>query len=343
MASHHYRCARGDTGGFTLLELLIVIGLLGTILGVGLGTFASFDPARRAARGLVANALRQARNEAVANRAPSRVVFDPVERTVQQEGTVVAGTWRFETPDLEGARALSGYADNSPGSFLTDHGFVGKALDTTLGARGAKVIFDLSTEPLFQVRRGFRLACALRPATLNAAQILDFGGVVRVDSFGDGSIGFTVVTRRVDELGRSSPGEEVKVRTAPGAIEVGRWSQIEVRYDGRWLSALADGVPVAMREETRELWDVELPLTIGGGRSAFQGQLDDLIIVVAKENESIKLPDSVEFERKEPFEIRFDEGGGLDSVAHAQPVEIVLLFDDGTRDSLTVQTYGTVE
>ncbi|WP_145196675.1 LamG-like jellyroll fold domain-containing protein [Planctomycetes bacterium Poly30] len=329
--------------GFTLLELLLVMTLLGTILGVGLGAFASFDPGRRAARGLVANALRQARNEAIAHRAPARVLFDPATRTITSEGTAVAGTWRFETPAMEGARGISGLAQGFPGTPLTDDGFVGKALDMDVGGRGAKVVFDLSSEPLFRVRRGFRLSCALRPKTLEAAQILDFGGVVEMSSFEDGSIGFSVVTRRVDELGRSIPGETINVRTSPGAIEAGRWSQVEVRYDGAWLSALSDGVPVAMRAETRELWDVEKPLVIGGGRSGYDGQIDDLVILVAREGETFILPSSVEFDAREPFEVRFDEGGGLDPIAHARPVEIGLKFDDGTSDGLVVQVFGTVE
>lgn len=329
--------------GFTLLELLLVMALLGTIMGIGLGTFASFDPGRRAARGLVANALRQARNEAIAHRAPARVMFDPVTRTVRSEGSTVAGTWRFDTPDLVGARDVNGLPWNFPGTFLTDDGFVGRALDMDLGQRGAKITFDLSEDPLFRIRRGFRISCALRPKVLKASKVLDYGGIVEMETYADGSIGFSVLTRRIDELGRATPGEAVKVRTAPGAIEAGRWSQIELRYDGRWLSALSDGVPVAMREESRELWDVEKPLVIGGSRDAYNGQLDDLVVVAAREGEEFILPPSVEFRAKEPFEVRFDEGGNLDPVAHARPVEIGLLFDDGTQDSLLVQMYGTVE
>ncbi len=334
---------RPARSGFTLLELLLVMGLLGTILGIGLGTFASFDPGRRAARGLVANALRQARNEAIANRAPARVKFDPLTRTVTSEGTTVAGTWRFETSELVGARELNGLAQGFPGTMLTEDGFVGHALDLDLGERGCRVVIDLSSEPLFQLRRGFRVSCALRPKELKASTILDLGGVLTVEAVADGSIQFSVVTRRVDELGRSFPGESVVVKTAPGAIEAGRWSQVEVRYDGRWLSALSDGVPVAMREESRELWDVEKPLVIGGARSGYNGQIDDLVVVVTKEGEEFILPSSVEFEIQEPFEVRFDEGGGLDPVAHARPMEVGLRFEDGTRDSLTVQMYGTVE
>ena len=334
---------RPNHSGFTLLELLLVMGLLGIILGIGLGTFASFDPGRRAARGLVANALRQARNEAIANRAPSRVMFHPETRTVTSEGTVVAGTWRFETPKLEGARGINGLAQGFPGTMLTEDGFVGQALDLDLGERGCRVIIDLSSEPLFQLRRGFRLSCALRPKVLEASTVIDLGGVLLLETVADGSIRFSVVTRRVDELGRSFPGEKVVVKTAAGAVEAGRWSQVEVRYDGSWLSALSDGVQVAIRQETRELWDIEKPLVIGGARSGYNGQIDDLVVVVSKEGEDFVLPSSVEFERKDPFDVSFDEGGGLDATAHARPVEVAMRFEDGTRESLTVQMYGTVE
>ena len=41
--------------------------------------------------------------------------------------------------------------------------------------------------------------------------------------------------------------------------------------------------------------------------------------------------------------IRFDAGGGLDRGFHGEPVEIELVYDDGTRRVLRVGMYGTVE
>lgn len=318
------------------------MAILGIVMGVTLGTFASFDPGRRAARGLVTNALRQARNTAVAQRAPARVVFDPESGRAATEGYVIAGTWRFETPSLTGARDVNGYADGFPGEYLSA-GFVGKALDLDLGPRGSKVTIDLSDDPIFRLRRGFRLAFAIRPAALADARVIDLGKVVEGNARQDGSMEFKIATRRTDELGRSVPGETVTLRTGPAALDAGAWTQIEVIYDMQRMIVTANGVPVAERAETRELWDVSGALVLGGGRQRFRGRMDDLVLSVVTGEEDIQLPRSARFRAKGPFEVRFDESGGLDPVFHARPVGIELEYDDGTVETVTVRTLGTVE
>ena len=59
--------------GLTLIELLLVMGVLALVLGVGLGSLASLNPGERAAVGLVQDALRSAHNSAVARVASARV------------------------------------------------------------------------------------------------------------------------------------------------------------------------------------------------------------------------------------------------------------------------------
>ena len=131
------RCPAGDgpRGGFTIMELMVVMLIMGLVLGAGIGAFASFDPGSSAARGLVANALRQARNEAVAHRAPARVAFDPETGSMRSEGYRVVGTWRFEEESLPGAGGVDGFPDGFPGTILSDDGFIGRALDLDLGGR----------------------------------------------------------------------------------------------------------------------------------------------------------------------------------------------------------------
>lgn len=333
----------GPLGGFTIMELMVVMLIMGLVLGAGIGAFASFDPGSSAARGLVANALRQARNEAVAHRAPARVAFDPETGSMRSEGYRVVGTWRFEEESLPGAGGVDGFPDGFPGTILSDDGFIGRALDLDLGGRAAKVSFDLTEDPAFAVRRGFRLAMALRPLEVQEARIADLGGVVLLDARSDGSVEVGVVTRRLDELGRSRAGERLTLRTRPGVLEPERWVQLEVRYDRQRLVALANGVPVAERGETRELWRLSSAFVLGGGRSRFSGRIDDVVLSTATTSAETKLPPTVQFAAPGPFEVRFDEGGRLDPVIHAGPVEIALEFDDGGSALLEVLRMGTVE
>ncbi len=342
MTAHDEHRIENGRRGFTLVEILLVMAIIGIVMGATLGTFASFDPGRRAARGLVANALRQTRNTAIAHGAPARVSFDPSTGVVVSESFIVAGTWRFETASLKGARGIDGMADGFPGDFLSD-GFVGQALDLDLGARGAKVSVDLSEDPIFDLRRGLRLAFAIRPAALGDADVINIGNVVKATVRRDGSLSFAVVTLRIDELGRAVKGETIALRTTPGVIEPGRWTRVELRYDLRRLVALVDGVPVAEREETRELWQLTGALVFGGGRQGFAGRLDDVVLSVVSSGDRVVLPRRVMFEATDPFEVRFDGGGSLDPVFHARPVEINLLFDDGSREIVLVRTLGTVE
>lgn len=330
-------------GGFTIMELMVVVVLMGLILGAGIGAFASFDPGSSAARGMVVNTLRQARNEAVAHRAPARVVFDPADGSLVAQGYRVVGTWRFEDARLSGAGGVNGSPEGFPDQFLSDDGFIGRALDLDLGGRGSRVAMDLTEDPAFAVTHGFRLSLALRPARLADGQVLDLGGVVGLHARRDGALEVEVTTRRVDELGRARAGEKIRMRTAEGLLEPERWSQFELRYDRRRLVALVNGVPVAERGETRPLWELSAALSVGGGRERFPGRVDDLVLATATDSVELRLPDRARFLAPGPFEVRFDEGGRLDPVAHGGPVTIEIELGDGRTTALEVLAMGTVE
>ena len=329
--------------GFTLVELLLVMTLIGIVLGVGLGSFASFDPGRGAARGLVANALRQTRNTAIERGAPARILIDRERKAVRSEAFTVAGTWRFEDQSLAGARGVDGIADGFPGPFLSEEGYVGKALDLDLGPRGARVQIDLSSDPIFDLGSGFRLSVMLRPVSFVNADVVDLGKVVRVKAQSDGSVTFELTTQREDDLGRPVKGETISLRSGGGVLEPGHWTAIELRYDRRRVVALADGVPVAEREETRPIWGLEGALVLGGGRQRFPGRVDDVVLSVITVGDEVILPKSAEFLASGPTEVRFDESGALDPVFHAGPVGIELIFDDGRTDLITVRALGTVD
>ena len=322
---------------------MLVIVIMGIVSGVAIGAFASFDPGSSATRGVIANALRQARNDAIAHRATARVVIDPATRTVRTEGYVVCGTWRFESQDLRGPNDANGLANGFEGPFLTEDGYIGKALDLRRGGQGANAKFEIGSDPVFDVRRGFRLSFAVRPSALRDSELIDLGGVVTAKPRRDGSVEFGLTTRREDRLGRTSAGETIKLRTTPGVLVVDRWTMIELRYDRRRVVATANGVPVAERGENRELWKITNALTVGGGRGRFEGCVDDVVLATSRTSETLELPGTVEFAMEAPLEVRFDEGGRLDPIQHAGPVEIEWSLEGERTQTLRVLRVGTVE
>jgi hypothetical protein len=55
------------------------------------------------------------------------------------------------------------------------------------------------------------------------------------------------------------------------------------------------------------------------------------------------LPDSVHFAADTRETIEFEAGGGLNRRVHTDPPRVVLEFEDGSRETIDVGFYGTVE
>lgn len=330
-------------GGFTLLELMVTLVLMGVVLGAGIGAITSFDPSRHAARGVVMNTLRQARNEAIAFGAAARVEFDPGASTMRSIGFRVAGTWRFEGGDVAGSAGLPATVHGLEDGRVHQDGFIGDALDLARGAPRARVEIDLTGDPIHTLRRGFRVSFAVRPEPGGAeGMLLDYGGVLGIEAVRGGAIDVRLATSGTDEYGRAREGERIRLLSPAGVLRGGRWAQVELRYDRERVSLHVNGVAVAERLDTRPVWQSDGRLTIGGGRRAFQGRIDDLVLSVVRVEQAVPMPGSTLLTASEPFDVRFDETGQLDAMHHAGPVVIGLEFGDGRQESVEVMPAGTI-
>lgn len=335
--------ARPHRRGLTLVELLFVISLISVLFGIGVGMLSDLDPAERAAVGLVQNVLRSARNTAVARGAPARVRIDPEQRALEAEGLAVVGTWHFESPPLEGAFGLDGRVGGADVEELVARGYRGEGLAFVGAADEVRVEVPVQDDPAFDLARGFAVELAVRRDEAHGARLLTIGRSFYVEVDAAGAVGAYLIPKLVDEAGRPTPGARVWVRTEAGALPLGRWARLALRYDRRTFACSVDGLVLAERDEAAEVWKVDEPLVLSGGRSAFPGVVDELVVAAVSAEERALLPGGVTFGASTPDEILFAPDGSLDPRASAGPLEIVLEFPSGRVETVRVNPYGTVE
>lgn len=328
--------------GMTLIELMLVMGLIAVMMGMGLGAFATLDPGRRAALGQVTSLLRTAHNTAVALGAPARVTLDRKTGEILTVGMRVVGTWHFEDETLSGSDGIDGVFLGS-GSLLDDDGFMGRGLSFDGAPAGARAEFPVQDDPAFDLTDGFSLEISYKPEHLVGAQLIEIGDAFQLQTTAGGGLSATLYRREVDALGQPRRGGRVGVQAGGGALRPDQWNHVRCVYDKRTLRLLVNGVPLASTASDVSVWNVEGPLLVGGGTTLPSGILDRLVLAVVVGSEKGVLPLGVDFTPQTPPSVEFMAGGGLDPTVHLRPVEVGLDFGEGGVEIIRVNVYGTVE
>lgn len=335
---HNAWTSQRSRRGMTLLELLLVMGLMAMLLGVGVGMLTSLDLGQRAAVGSVQNAIRAARNSALARNAPARVKIDLANSLLESESLAVIGTWHFESERLEGAFGLDGVLR---GGVIIDDGFVGKAL--SFAGRKAFAEVPVHQDPSFDLALGFAIDCAVRVDEDGGGRLLRIGHSVGVDVTGAREVKAWFVPEVRDSTGALTRGGKLTAESAPNALAKSRWARLHVDYDRRRLLVAIDGIEVARLEANANVWRVEDPLSLSDESSSFPGTLDNLVISAVAASDVLQLPETVRFAAGSATEISFDAGGNLDRERHTAPAKVELEYQDGVRAVVRVGIYGTVE
>lgn len=336
---HH----RPTQAGLTLIELVLVMGLLAVVLGAGLGSLAGLNPGERAAVGVVQDALRSAHNSAVSRTATARVRIDPVNHTLVSEGLEVMGTWHFESNRLEGVEGIDGtFLGMDPA--VSPDGWIGNGLDFAAAGRGAEVEFPIQEDPAFDLSLGFAIDLWIKPREVLAAKLYEIPDVVQVELTKTGGVKARLFRASAESVtGMARKGAGLTIESESGLLRPDEWVHLRVAYDRAAARIYADGILVGSELGDFNLWHAESPIILGSRSTNAAVVVDELVISVVTASEEAELPGDVQFKKGAPTVVQFAAGGALDPLVHLGPVEIPLVFPSGKEDMVRVGFYGTVE
>jgi len=325
--------------GFTLVEILVVLGLLGVLMGLSIGFIAGagrgnelIDTANR-----VSGLLSMASNSSIGNDR-AYLALEPIPgggATVRAFVNQQVFHWACE--DLVRA---------SEDDILSVEGGV-KTVDNDSSSReGRHVLFEgtgsvsLGNPGWLQMRDGFGLRCRIRPGVRTGSSMTLFqkGTAFAVRLLPASLGGFDVeveVTLEPDPEGKDGGAHRLKTgfrgpESVPewqGPVLPGRWQDLRVAYDRDTLSIFVDEKLRAVRSDRHQrLVRSDEPFRIGGG---YQGGFDSFVIsgIFEKDENRLDVSPSVTWidEANKPVEkvakVHF-LNRGLDGREHDKPVDL---------------------
>lgn len=289
-----------SSAGFTLLELLAVIGVVSVLLGIGLGYLGKTDP-MMVANSILAGERRAAQMTARAEGVPTEVLVRPGTEvsaaTVQARLLEPAITFHFEpdTPVLDERMrpAISG-DDVVAGRF-------GHARRSVEGDKEALLEWLVSPQ-VMDVREGFLVRVDLYMEQRDSCVVLDMQPLleVRLDS-----------DLRPDarvRLGVVGGGNELKAIQSPLSFPLRQWATLEIGCDGSsiWLSVddrehvrvAADGAPHQAPDMVLEVSPLSAPVP---------GVVDELRLMVFGFSVAQQLP--MELQPMKEYRFTYDKRG----------------------------------
>ncbi|MHC5077599.1 MAG: prepilin-type N-terminal cleavage/methylation domain-containing protein [Planctomycetota bacterium] len=347
--------------GFTLVEILVVCGLLAIVMGLGAAFLGSVNRvvAVQAERGRVDALLRQAHNSAALEFAKAWVTLDPDSNRVTVKSMNVVGQWHFEDNDLTGYHpddqtpALGNARLSNPD--LGETGKIGRCLCFDKRGNGA----NFGTHHLFDSLNGIALEAWIFPERDSSSTIFRKGKGLKLVLAGNYLEGMIRGVGTVDNAWTGRSKGEKKRLTVP--VPVGRWSKIFLSFDGLKLELRVNGAlagqfpppPKRSKRRSRKSAPQEGKYTYKADEGAdlivgqgFIGRIDELRIlaVVYAKVETLDGNVQIDPKRTTNLSIHFAPGGWLDKNYHQGPVTVTLMTknDPGKFEVINIGGMGNI-
>ncbi|MDA1260360.1 MAG: prepilin-type N-terminal cleavage/methylation domain-containing protein [Planctomycetota bacterium] len=301
--------------GFTLLEMMVVMILLGIVAGLGFAGFDKMDPGSRGLQVSLETFLEATRDRARGSGQEVRVQILPADeehgarivRAVFQPAMEAGFEPQFSAREriaLEGGARL-GEPGRCGGGLSFEEG--GRA---KLEGRGGRV----------ETTNGFTLEFDYMLPEAAAGKLFEWEGLLELEFRRGGGLGVRL---------RAGDGEFlawVQLEAPPESMRLGRWQHLRfTAADGRarlWIDgeiAAVDTIGPALGVPTDTL-------AFGAEDSSFRGRVDEVLLWSRVLEEGAEVPEILKLELSSP-EIVFDRHGRLDAASHADAVSVRLMDD----------------
>ncbi|MEI6231583.1 MAG: LamG-like jellyroll fold domain-containing protein [Planctomycetota bacterium] len=333
---HAARPVRHDIApgrGVTLLEMIVVIGLITLLLGMGVGSYIAMSKSYKeeGAASQIDVILRQVRNSAIGSQSPAWVEINTETRRITPWASRTVALWHFE--DCDDFNHTTGSRHNAVlrGAKHDRNGKIGKCARLAPGN-----YVDGGNDPDFDLEDGGYIEAYIRPLSG------DFTG----DNFifsKDGAFSLKIGKKGVliGEISGDGKRPLTKVFSKTYRIAPGRWTKVAFAWDRNVTRVMADDLVLATGPGATPPVNSN-SFIVGSESSSFEGLVDEVRVQAAIAGNKLEVNPTVTITHNTaPWNaIYFGSDGALDMRFHGGPVRITL-ESEGRIRGVAVDMFGT--
>lgn len=310
----HGLAKRGSRFGYTLLEMLFVMVLLGIIMGIGVAGFDRMDPGYQGLQSTVETFLESSRDRA---RTSGHSVVVQQEILAEDPPVILLKRFVFRRslevtfePAFRGREGVSA----SGAAALDKAGRFGTGIDLR---EGGSVIAEGRGLPNLEL--GFSLDLDLEAHDANGGELLHWEGLLDLRTRKNGVLAVSLrAGNGGDEL-----LQDVLLESPNGVLIPNRWQHIKIVAADGFAEIFVDGNSVVKQEIPPVLGSPRSGVRFGEDGKGWRGRLDEFTIWARLVEAGPELPSDIDLTLGSP-KVHFDRHGTLDPAFHEAGLSVRL-------------------